>query len=148
MAQTAPEVNSFEDAVEAAVMQNEAKLEALAEKLRMTGGSPEGPKFPVYLNINGENVEVKDTTPEEKATAARGALTERMKRQDEETKRYATFKLAQLNDVEAVDFIRTLVQGDRDIYFEAERKGQNRKAIFEVFGEKPAPSTKKENKAS
>ncbi len=146
MAETVlPEVNSFEDVVEAAVMQNEAKLEALAERSKATGGSPEGPRFPVFLEINGERVQVTDVSPEEKATAAQLAVAERAKRQDEETKRYARFKLAQLNEVEAVDFIRGLTDGDREIYFTAEREGMNRAPIFEVFGEKPAPS-KKEKK--
>jgi hypothetical protein len=146
MAVELPEV-SLEDAVVASVLANEQALDALAEKSKQTGGGFEGPRFPVTLNINGTLVEVRDTSPEEKATAAQVAVTERAKREVEETKRYAKFKLDQMNEVEAVDFIRNLTYADRDIYFDAEREGQNRKAIFDVFGEKPAPATKKkENK--
>lgn len=139
---------SLEDAIEAQVLQSEAVLEGLAEKMKATGGSPEGPRFQTQLNIDGKLVDVKDTTPEEKARMAQIAVRERADRAADETKRYAHFKLKQLNEVEAVDAIREVVLGERDIWFDAEREGQNRKAVLEVFGEKAAPnrSNKKESK--
>lgn len=134
-----------EDMLEASVLQNEESLDNLAKRLQQTG-SPEGARFPVKLNIDGKLVEVKDTPDEDKARIAQAAVKARAEKAEAETKRYAKFKLAQMNDVEAVDFIRSQVEGERDIYLEAEREGQNRKAIFDVFGAPPGKTVKKGSK--
>jgi hypothetical protein len=142
MSETAELVGtSPDDMLEAQVLQHEDILDALLEKARATGGSAEGPRFPVKLIIDGEEVTVTDSSPEEKARAAQEAVAKRVEQADTETFKYAQFKLEQLNEVEAVDFIRSLLPGDRDIYLQAEKEGQNRKAIFTVFGD-PIGSSK------
>ena len=134
------EQTTAEDMLEATVMQNEERLEELAKKPHNTGTS-EDARFPVQLNIGTDKepklITVTDTPDSEKARTAQIAVQVRAAKSEAETRRYATFKLHQLNDVEAVDFIRSQVEGERDLYLEAEREGKNREAIFAVCGVPP-----------
>lgn len=133
---TAPVFKQPDEILEELVLQNEDKLDAITEAHKAEHpDEPEGPRSQVHLLINGEMVPVIDQPEDVKHSIATEAVNKRAENYDDETLRYATFKLEQLNEVEAVDAIRELSPGDRQIWLRAERDGQDREAIFTVFGQ-------------
>lgn len=127
-----------EDMLEAAVLMQEDKLEDDAIRYAQNKGASEGRRWPVKINVGTNEkpklVTVVDRTPEEKAAIATESVKHRVAKHNEETMKYAQFKLGNLNEVEAVDFIRDLPPGDRQLYLKVENEGQKRKAIFDIFG--------------
>lgn len=121
---------SPDDMLEAAVMMQEEVLAARDEESR--GAEP---RYQVYLDINGKKVPIIDQPEEEKFKIATEAVNKRAESYEEETYRLAQFKLEQMNVVEAVDLIRELSPGDREIYLRAEKSGKNRDSVFKVFGQ-------------
>ena len=118
-----------EEVLEDLVLQQEESLE-------------EGARFPVLLNFGtNEEPDIREIGPDQsdevKARIASEAVSRRAESYADETYRYAKFKLSKLNDVEAVDAIRELSPGDRDIWLRAEFDGQARDDIFAVFGLPP-----------
>lgn len=126
---------SADELLEELVLQHKDKLDAEDEAYARLHGSTEGRRHQTYLNINGELVPVIDQPEEVKHAVASEAVNKRAENYDEETIRYAAFKLEQLNVVEAVDAIRELPAGDRQLWLQAERDGQDRPEIFTVFGQ-------------
>lgn len=124
----APDTTTPDDMLEAAVLMQEQKLDSMVKP------GEEGPRSRATLSIHGEIVEIVDQPDEAKFATATAAVNKRAEEYEEETFRVAEYKLGKLSEVEAVDHIAELAPGDKDIYLRAEKKGKNRKAIFEVFG--------------
>lgn len=130
-----PKPTTADDMLEASVLMNEDRLED--EALRAGRGSSEGKRWPVKLRIGGKLVEVVDQSEEDKAKIATQSVKKRVEVYDEETEKYAKYKLENMSEVEAIDFIRELPPGDRQIYLKAEkaRRDHGRDAIFAIFGQ-------------
>lgn len=120
---------SAEDVLEDQILQAEDSLD-------------EGARYPMMLNFGTvQEPDIRpvgaDTTDEEKQAVATESVRKRAMNYDAETYRYASFRLSKMNEVEAVDAIRELTPGDRDIWLRAEFEGQARDDIFTVFGLPP-----------